>query len=90
MMIDLLGLHRQYGTDIEFLNALFISGKIDAEYWEAASNELYARRMAVIEDMIAQGINIYDLGTVEIRDSRKALELFMRNQRVKTIKRAKQ
>jgi hypothetical protein len=90
MMIDLLGLHRQYGTDIEFLNALFISGKIDAEYWEAASNELYARRMKVLEDMIAQGINIYDLGGVEIRDSRKALELFMRNQRVKTIKRAKQ
>ena len=89
-MIDLLGLHRQYGTDIEFLNALFISGKIDAEYWEAASNELYARRMKVLEDMIAQGINIYDLGGVEIRDSRKALELFMRNQRVKTIKRAKQ
>jgi hypothetical protein len=90
MMIDLLGLHRQYGTDIEFLNALFISGKIDAEYWEAASNELYARRMKVLEDMIAQGMNIYDLGGVEIRDSRKALELFMRNQRVKTIKRAKQ
>lgn len=89
MMIDLLGLHRQYGTDIEFLNALFISGKIDAEYWEAASNELYARRMKVLEDMIAQGMNIYDLGGVEIRDSRKALELFMRNQRVKTIKRAK-
>lgn len=89
-MIDLLGLHRQYGTDIEFLNALFISGKIDAEYWEAASNELYARRMKVLEDMIAQGMNIYDLGGVEIRDSRKALELFMRNQRVKTIKRAKQ
>lgn len=88
-MIDLLGLHRQYGTDIEFLNALFISGKIDAEYWEAASNELYARRMKVLEDMIAQGMNIYDLGGVEIRDSRKALELFMRNQRVKTIKRAK-
>lgn len=89
MMIDLLGLHRQYGTDIEFLNALFISGKIDAQYWEAASNELYARRMKVLEDMIAQGMNIYDLGGVEIRDSRKALELFMRNQRVKTIKRAK-
>ena len=89
MMIDLLGLHRQYGSDIEFLNALFISGKIDAEYWEAASNELYARRMKVLEDMIAQGMNIYDLGGVEIRDSRKALELFMRNQRVKTIKRAK-
>ena len=88
-MIDLLGLHRQYGTDIEFLNALFISGKIDAEYWEAASNELYARRMKVLEDMIAQGMNIHELGGVEIRDSRKALELFMRNQRVKTIKRAK-
>tara|TARA_R100000951_G_scaffold109118_1_gene105905 strand:+ start:66 stop:335 length:270 start_codon:yes stop_codon:yes gene_type:complete len=88
-MIDLLGLHRQYGTDIEFLNALFISGKIDSEYWEVASNELYARRMKVLEDMIAQGMNIYDLGGVEIRDSRKALELFMRNQRVKTIKRAK-
>lgn len=89
-MIDLLGLHRQYGSDIEFLNALFLSGKIDAEYWEAASNELYARRMKVLEDMIAQGMNIFDLGGVEIRDSRKALELFMRNQRVKTIKRAKQ
>tara|TARA_R100000541_G_scaffold12033_1_gene20332 strand:- start:3209 stop:3490 length:282 start_codon:yes stop_codon:yes gene_type:complete len=84
-MIDLKKLHKQYGKDIEFIDTLYINSKLDEEYWKIASNELYSRRMALVEEMILQGIPVHNLSAVEVRGARKALDLLLRNERMKQL-----
>jgi len=86
-MIDLKDLYKTFGRDIEFLNALCIASKIDLKYWDIATNELYERRMDIVEILIKNKISIGDLPPVEIRDARQALDLFFRANKLKHIKR---
>jgi|SaaInlV_120m_DNA_3_1039746.scaffolds.fasta_scaffold38426_2 hypothetical protein len=88
-MIDLKDLHKTFGRDIEFLNALLIAEDIQYEHWDIATNELYARRMDIVQIFIKNKISIDDLSPVDVKNSRQALNVFLRASRIKKIKRNK-